>query len=351
MPHRSIRMRVAREGLRTALSAPVPFLRGLCGPAPRNDRGHHLDASTHALLRVVLDARKPSRAQNVGAMRYDMDVNGPLADFARCALHGVEDRRIPGVGHTIGVRIYQPGPRGPEPRPICIYYHGGGFVLGSPRSHDGVCGRIAKQADCIVVSVDYRLAPEHRFPAAAHDAIAAYRWTVEHAAELGGDPRRIAVAGDSAGGNLAAVVAWHERAADVPPRFQLLVYPVTDWTHSTESYQRFKTGYLLETDTSLWFRSQYLGDFARDSRDPLASVIAAPCVRGAPPAHVVTAGFDPLRDEGELYARKLADAGVRVALHCEESLTHGFFSLGGIVDASRRAVDRAITALASGLRA
>ncbi|MDQ3036123.1 MAG: alpha/beta hydrolase [Myxococcota bacterium] len=351
MSERSIRARAARSALRTALLAPAPFLRGLTGPVPKSDRGHDLDLSTHALLRVVLSGREPAASRGVGFMRNDMDVNGPLADFERCALHRVEDRYIPGAGHTLRVRVYEPGPRGPAPRPICVYYHGGGFVLGSLRSHDGVCGRIAKQADCIVVSVDYRLAPEHRFPAATNDAIAAYRWAVASASELGGDPQRIAVAGDSAGGNLAAVVAWHERAADPPPRFQLLVYPVTDWTHATESYERFAKGFLLETETSKWFRSQYLVDFARDAADPMASVLVAPCVRGAPPAYVVTAGFDPLRDEGERYARKLEEAGVRVQLHCEESLTHGFFSLGGIVEASRRAIDRAIAALASGVRA
>jgi acetyl esterase len=202
----------------------------------------------------------------------------------------------------------------------------------------------------LVVSVDYRLAPEHRFPAAAHDAIAAYRWCVMHAQSLGVDPRRIAVAGDSAGGNLAAVVAWHERVRDFKPRFQLLVYPSTDLSHPTESYRRFETGFLLETRTSRWFRSQYLRH-EDDVQNPLASVMRAPCLRGTPPAHIVTAGFDPLRDEGELYARKLEEAGVRVALHCEEHLTHGFFSLGGILDSARRAIDRSIDVLASELRA
>lgn len=348
MVDRSLKTRIARSALRAALSAPPHFLRGLAGPAPVNDRGHALDLSTHALLRLVLDARKPSDHRGIGLMRHEMDDGGPIADFPPAPLLRIEERAIRGPEHHFAVRIYEPRSPSPSPRPVCLYFHGGGFVLGSLRSHDGVCGRIAERAKCLVVSVDYRLAPEHRFPAAAHDAIAAYRWCVTHARSLGVDPRRIAVAGDSAGGNLAAVVAWHERASDSPPSFQLLVYPSTDLEHPTESYRLFATGYLLETNTSRWFRSQYLRH-EDDLRSPLASVMRAPCLRGTPPAHIVTAGFDPLRDEGEAYARKLAQAGVRVALRCEQHLTHGFFSLGGILDSARRAIDRSIDVLASEL--
>ncbi len=316
------------------------------GPAPINDRGHALDPSTHVLLRLVLDARKPSEHQSIGFMRNEIDAGGPIVDFPPASLHRVHEHVIRGTEHHFSVRIYEPHSSHPTPRPVCLYFHGGGFVLGSLRSHDGVCGRIAERARCVVISVDYRLAPEHRFPAAAHDAIAAYRWCVTHARRLGIDPRRIAVAGDSAGGNLAAVLAWHERAADIKPSFQWLVYPSTDLSHPTESYRRFATGFLLETRTSRWLRSLYLRH-EEDIRNPLASVIRAHCVRGAPPAHIVTAGFDPLRDEGELYARKLEEAGVRVALHCEETLIHGFFSLGGVLDSARRAIDRSIDVLAS----
>lgn len=281
-------------------------------------------------------------------MRHEMDDGGPIADFPPASLYRVDQRSVRGPDHHFAVRIYEPHSSESAARPACVFFHGGGFVLGSLRSHDGVCGRIAERARCVVVSVDYRLAPEHRFPAAAHDAIAAYRWCVANAPRLGIDPTRIAVAGDSAGGNLAAVVAWHERTNEIKPCFQLLVYPSTDLAHPTESYRRFETGYLLETSTSRWFRSQYLR-CEGDVEDPLASVLRAPCLRGTPAAHIVTAGFDPLRDEGELYARKLEQAGVRVGVRCEEQLTHGFFSLGGILDSARHAIDRSIDVLASEL--
>ncbi|WP_157070376.1 alpha/beta hydrolase [Sandaracinus amylolyticus] len=349
MPYRTF----ARSALRAVLASPEPLLRSMLGELPRNDRGHELDLGVGAFLRGVAAQRPKTSSRPLAHLRHEMDHRAPLADFARCALHRVHERdvEIPGVGHSIPVRVYEPGPPTATPRPIVVYFHGGGFCIGSLRSHDGLCSRIARRADCIVVAVEYRLAPEHRFPAAVEDALAAFRWTAEHAHELGGDRHRVAVAGDSAGGNLAAVVAWHERGRDPRPCFQLLVYPVTDWAHDTESYRLFAEGFLHEADAMMFFRENYLGGCAVSAADPMASVLHAPCVRGAPRAHVVTAGFDPLRDEGERYARKLEAAGVHVDLQCEESLVHGFFSLGGILHTSRRAIDRAIDALARGMRA
>lgn len=344
MIHRSL-----RRALNALLSAPEPVLRGITGEAPRNDRGHPLDASTNAFLRTLCKARKP-----VGgcafALRNDMDKKAPLADFSGCNLHEIEDRVIPGAGHPLPIRIYQPGPRSNAPRPICVYFHGGGFVVGSIQSHDGLCRRIARRADCVVVSVEYRLAPEHRFPAAPLDAIEAFRWAVAHAEELGGDRAHVSVAGDSAGGNLAAVVAWHERRAAIAPRFQLLVYPVTDYVHATESHRLYASGFLHDVAAIQWFRSHYFGENHVDRDHPLASVLRAPDPRGAAPAHIVTAGFDPLRDDGERYAARLMAHDVDVSLTCEEHLVHGFISLGGILPSARRAADRAIDALAIGMR-
>lgn len=348
MSDRSFRAVAARQALRTIFSTPEPILRAIVGPLPKNDRGHELDLGTRAFLRTVAGARASKK--DLGAMRYEMDFRAPLADFARCALHRVHELQIPGDGHAIRLRVYEPHPPDGTPLPICVYFHGGGFVIGSVRSHDGLCSRIARQSGCIVVSVDYRLAPEHRFPAAAHDAIAAYRWVVEHASELGGDPERVAVAGDSAGGNLAAVTAWHERAAAIPPRFQLLVYPVTDYVHASESRRLFADGFLHDEASIRWFREHYFGGDEGERDHPLASVIRAPDLHNVPPAHIVTAGFDPLRDDGEKYAARLAEHGVPVELVCEERLVHGFFSLGGILDTARAAVDRAIDALARGVR-
>ncbi len=343
---RTLGAHVARHALRTLLATPEPLLRSVLGELPRNDRGHELDPGVAAFLRTVVARRPKTSLRALTELRDEMNHRAPLADFAPRPLHRVHDRLIEGAGHVVPVRIYEPAPAR-TPRPICVYFHGGGFVVGSLRSHDGLARRIAHRAGCVVVAVEYRLAPEHRFPAAVEDALAAFRWTAAHARELGGDPARIAVAGDSAGGNLAAVVAWHERAEDLRPCFQLLVYPVTDWSHDTESYRLFSSGFLHEADAMGFFRDHYLDGCALAAADPRASVLSAPCVRGAPRAHVVTAGFDPLRDEGERYAHKLAAAGVDVELQCEESLVHGFFSLGGILATPQRGVDRAIDALAS----
>lgn len=349
MNDRSLRAKAARRALRTMFSAPPPLLRALVGPLPRNDRGHELDLPTRAFLRTVAGAREPIGARGLEAMRFEMDFRAPWADFERHDVH-VSERAIPGDrGHAIGIRVYTPA-GGDGARPICIYFHGGGFVIGSVRSHDGLCSRIAQRTDSVVVSVDYRLAPEHRFPAAAHDAIAAFRWVSANARELGGDASRIALAGDSAGGNLAAVTAWHERAAAIPPRFQLLVYPVTDYVHAYESRRLYSRGFLHDEEAIHWFRGHYFGDAEADRDHPLASVIRAPDLRGVAPAHIVTAGFDPLRDDGERYAARLAEQGVPVTHVCEEPLVHGFFSLGGILPSARAAIDRAIAALATGIR-
>jgi acetyl esterase len=342
--------RSLRHVLRAAFSIPEPLLRRVAGRVPKNDRGHELDLGIGAFLSTVGRTRPAAGKRPVSAMRHEMNHRAPLADFAGCELHRVHDRVIEGAGHPLPLRIYEPGPRGRGPRPICVYFHGGGFVTGSVRSHDGLCRRIAHRADCIVVSVDYRLAPEHRFPAAALDAIEAFRWTVEHAYELGGEPTRVAVAGDSAGGNLAAVVSWHERATPQPPCFQLLVYPVTDYVHATESHRLYASGFLHDDASMRWFRGHYFGEREGDRDDPRASVLRAPDLRGAAPAHIVTAGFDPLRDDGERYAERLAEHDVPVELVCEERMVHGFFSLGGILSSANDAVDRAIVALAAGVR-
>ncbi|MDQ3034950.1 MAG: alpha/beta hydrolase [Myxococcota bacterium] len=349
MSERSLALRAARRALRSALSAPPSLLRRIVGPAPTNDRGHALDLQVQALLRAMVDRRKAADEVGVGRMRRDFDLQVPLVDFAPLPMHRVEDRFIPGADGAIRVRVYEPAPRRDRLRPMCLYFHGGGWVIGGLDGYDGLCRHLAKHADCVVVSVDYRLAPEHRFPAAPRDALAAYRWALERASDLGADPRRIAVAGDSAGGNLAAVVAQQTRALATPPIFQLLVYPATDLTRSMPSHRTYSTGYLLDEATILWFLDQYLSDPARDVHDPLGSPIATHDLRGVAPAYVVTAGFDPLRDEGEAYARKLEAAGVPTTLRCEESLVHGFVSMGGVIDEARRAVDRGTDALARAL--
>jgi len=229
--------------------------------------------------------------------------------------------------------------------PALVYFHGGGWVLGGIDSHDRLCRVIADDAGCVVVSVDYRLAPESKFPAAVVDARTAYTWVVSQAAALGIDARRIAIGGDSAGGNLAAVVTLAGVAGQCPlPAYQLLIYPVTDLACDTRSYDQFADGYFLTRSLMLWFREQYLPSI-RDHVDPLASPLRADVRKPLPPALVITAGFDPLVDEGLAYARKMRTAGTEVTYRCHEGLIHGFVSMTGAIPAARAALAEATTGL------
>lgn len=241
-----------------------------------------------------------------------------------------------------GVPVQVSWPEGDGPHPVFVWIHGGGWVIGSATESDVTARQLCTRAGCIVVNVDYRLAPEHPFPAAVEDCLAAARWTLDHIAELGGDPARVAVGGDSAGGNLAAVVAQ-----ELPGRFvlQVLVYPVTDLTWSHPSIEENAEGYLLTKASMVWFGSHYLGD--ADPTHPLASPLHAQDERlaGACPAFVITAEFDPLRDEGEAYARRLAEAGVSVQHVRYDGQIHAFFSMPGAVPAALDALDRTAAAL------
>jgi acetyl esterase len=239
----------------------------------------------------------------------------------------VTERRIPGPAGDLAVRIYRRMGQ-TEPVPAIVYLHGGGWVVGDLDTHDGSCRLLAHESECVVVAVDYRLAPEHPFPAAIDDAVAAYRWVHHHAAELGTEPGRVGVMGDSAGGNLAAVVAQVTRDTDVPaPTAQCLVYPATDALLREASHELFGEGFFLTRAGIEWYRSKYLPD-PTDWDSPLASPIEAPDLSGLCPALVVTAGFDPLRDEGRRYAERLEQAGVPVRYRCYDDMVHGFFGMG-----------------------
>ncbi len=233
-----------------------------------------------------------------------------------------EDRTIPGPAGEIPIRVYTPA--GDGPKPVIVYFHGGGWVIGELDTVDNPLRRIANRTGAVVVSVDYRLAPEHVYPAAFDDSYAATAWVAEHAAELGGDPERIAVSGDSAGGNLAAAVAIAARDRQGPRlAAQLLIYPVTDFDFTTESYGQNGEGYLLTKGSMQWFWAHYLG--AQDlGKDPYACPARADDLAGLPPAFVVTAEFDPLRDEGEAYAAKLRIAGIDVTAKRYDGMLHGF---------------------------
>jgi acetyl esterase len=224
-------------------------------------------------------------------------------------------------------RLYVPH-EAPPAAPLLVYYHGGGHVCGDLVSHDASCRWLAREAGVRVLAVDYRLAPEDKFPAAVDDAIAAFRFAAANPGALGADPARIAVGGDSAGGNLAAVVAQQTARDEIPPAFQLLIYPITDYTTEYPSYALFADGFLLTRAEMRWYRGHYLPD-EESAADPRVSPLLAEDLSGLPPAYVATAGFDPLRDEGEEYARRLRAAGNEVTLRRFHGYPHGFANVVG----------------------
>ncbi len=262
------------------------------------------------------------------------NVFGPVPDLAW------EDRALPGPAGTIPVRVYGAGD---EPAPVLVYFHGGGWVLGGLNTHHGVCATLAELSGCVVCSVDYRMAPEHRFPAAVEDAWAVTRWLAENPDDVGARPGAIAVGGDSAGGNLAAVCALKARDEGLPLSLQLLVYPVMDADLDTSSYREFADGYYLTAYSMGWFWDHYLPD--GDRFQPDASPLRADDVSGTAPALVITAGFDPLLDEGEAYARRLEQAGVPVTLSRYDGMIHGFFRMPAVIDRANDALAEAAGAL------
>ncbi|MYH68007.1 MAG: alpha/beta hydrolase, partial [Dehalococcoidia bacterium] len=247
----------------------------------------------------------------------------------------------------IPVRIYRPTEAGNHS--LLVWYHGGGWVIGDLDGADVTCRELAAKSGSVVVSVDYRLAPEHRYPAAHEDCYAATVWAAENAAELGADASKLAVGGDSAGGNLAAVVSLRARDEDGPAiRFQLLVYPVTDHDYGTDSYRDNADGYLLTRDGMEWFWNHYLGPDG-DGSHPHASPLRAEDLSGLPPAHVITAEYDPLRDEGEAYAKRLQEAGVDVTQTRYAGQIHAFYGMHGVLDDATNAADESAEKLKAAL--
>ena len=246
---------------------------------------------------------------------------------------------VPGPAGPLPVRVYRPaGAKKGEILPALVYYHGGGWVIGDLDTHDVLCRELSNGAGCVVFSVEYRLAPEAQFPAAVDDCIAATRFIARHAGDFGVDPRRIAVGGDSAGGNLATVVCLEALEARSPmPCFQLLIYPATDQRAGYPSHDRNAEGYLLTRKVMNYFRGHYLPE-ERDWLDWRASPMLAASLAGLPPAYVMTAGFDPLADEGRAYAGRLVSEGVKVRFREYPDMVHGFLLMGGVLDTARQAV-------------
>ena len=258
----------------------------------------------------------------------------------------ITNRTIPGPAGGIPIRIYQP--QGNGPFPILVYFHGGGWVICNLDTHDSLCSSLANGASCIVVSVDYRLAPENKFPAAVEDAYAATRWASENAKSFNGDPNRIAVGRDSAGGNLAAVVSFMARDNGSPSlRYQLLIYPVTNLSSfDTKSYREHGEGYILTRDSMAYYRGHYIRSEA-DTLDPYASPLLAKDLSSLPPALLITAEFDVLTDESRSFADKLSQAGIPVTYSCYDGMIHPFLSLSGVVDRARDGINEATMALRS----
>lgn len=260
------------------------------------------------------------------------------------AMAEVLDLQAPGPLGSIPLRLYRPaGVAGPAP--TLVYFHGGGWVIGDLDTHDVLCRELADEARCVVVAVDYRMGPEHRFPAAPDDCLAATRWLQAQAGALGLDASRFAVGGDSAGGNLAAVVsiAWRNAGEKLPLRFQLLIYPATDMRAGAPSHTSNGQGYVLTSDTIAYFQGHYLDRSQLD--DWRASPLLAASLAGLPPALVLTAGFDPLRDEGRQYADALSAAGSTAQYVCFERQIHGFITMGRVIDEANVAVGLCALAL------
>ena len=286
--------------------------------------------------------RDSSPAEARESMRSRTAALGPFEEVP-----AVADHRVPVTGGEITVRVYKPAGMGPHP--VLVFYHGGGWVIGDLYTHDGICRSIVNAAGCAVASVDYRLAPEFKYPVPVEDSYAGLLWVVANATRLGLDSARIVVGGDSAGGNLAAVMALLARDRRGPRLLlQILVYPVTNHDFGTASYRENGTGFVLTTDDMRWFWRHYLSR-EEQGREMTASPIRAKSLADLPPALVITAGCDPLRDEGDAYAARLRDAGVAVTLTPYPGMFHGFLRMTRILDQSRVLLDEIVGALKKAL--
>ncbi|HME94342.1 MAG TPA: alpha/beta hydrolase [Methylomirabilota bacterium] len=290
-------------------------------------------------LKPIKDST-PTEARE--AMRTRTAGLGPVEDVP-----AVADHRVPVEGGEITVRLYAPA--GVGPHPVLVFYHGGGWVIGDLYTHDGLCRSIVNAAGCAVASVDYRLAPEFKFPVAVEDSYTALKWVAANGPRLGLDSARLAVGGDSAGGNLAAVMALLARDRRGPRiLLQVLVYPVTNHDFGAKSYVENATGYLLTTEDMRWFWRHYLSR-EEQGQEVTASPMRAKSLADLPPALVMTAGCDPLRDEGDAYAARLRDSGVPVTVTQYPGMFHGFMRMTRILDQARAGLDEVATALRKAL--
>jgi len=316
-----------------------------------------LHPQAQALLRTMKERGvPPTHTLTPQLAREAYTMRRALSQPAPPEVAMVRELQADGPTGPVPLRLYRPlGSAADALLPVLVYFHGGGWVIGDLDSHDTVCRELANGSGCAVVAVDYRMAPEHRFPAAVDDSIAAACWIARNAASLALDATRLAVGGDSAGGNLAAVVALAARddvagAGDLKIAFQLLVYPATDQRRGTPSHTTNGEGYLLTRDTIAYFHDLYLVDGSHDT-DWRCSPLLHESLSNLPPALVLTAGYDPLRDEGLAYAQRLTEEGNRATHICFERQIHGFFLMGGVIDESNTAVAICAAELKRALRA
>ena len=344
----SLRERV-EAGICIALAKLPLAAQRLIGGTPIEIEGMRLHPTSQLLVKLEALADIPGYEDlTPDGAREQTGKQAQLLTGRKLPLARVEELTIPGPAGEIPARLYARGPQ-PGDGGLLVYYHGGGHIIGSLDTHDSACRFLATHSGAAVLAIDYRLGPEHPYPAAVDDSVAALAWATENAERLGFDPARIAVGGDSAGGNVAAVVALAAKAGEAPPpAFQLLIYPVCDYVEKRSSYETFKSGFLLTQAEMDWFRDHYLPD--RDAaHEWRCSPLRAPDLSGLPPAYVLTAGFDPLRDEGEEYAAALAAAGVPTALRRHEGLLHSFVNQTALHRGAHDAMLEAAGALRLGL--
>jgi acetyl esterase len=304
-------------------------------------------------LHPQVEAMRSQRARNGSAPLYSLSLAearaADLADIRAASgdpepVAAVTERVVPGPGPDLRIRVYEPDDA--RDRPVLVYFYGGGWTLGSLDTCDAICRSLTNAVRCVTVSVQYRLAPEHPFPAAVEDCYAGARWVAEHAAQIGADAGRVAVGGDSAGGNLAAAVTLLARERHGPRLcHQLLVYPNTDYLSDTASMREAVDPLLFNRWSADWYWGHYLAD-PRDGSNPLASPLRAADLSRLPPASILTAEFDPLRDQGEQYAQRLREAGVPVDARRYAGMAHGFFAMGGVLSAARESIAYAADRLA-----
>ncbi len=334
-----------------ALRIPLSWINVATGGAPLTLDGQTLDTRAQWLLKVFEQSGHPAFHEmpvSEGRPLFTetmLSLATPMTPFRTPEIGELVDRAIDGPGGKLPVRIYRPFGLGTQRVPAILWLHGGGWTLGSLNAYDPPCRFLAARGNCVVISVDYRLAPEHRFPAALEDCLAAWRWLAASTDQLGVDATRLVIAGDSTGGTLAAVLANEVRHDAAKPALQVLVYPATDLRMESRSYTLFGEGFFFTRKGMEWARGNYLGDDQSLIDDPRVSPLRTGDLSGVAPALIYTAGFDPLRDEGIAYANKLRGAGVKTIHRTFDSLIHGFVGMGAVVQAAARAMDDIVAGL------